>query len=142
MESGLSICHRDVRAAKMHRRIGSDDIWRWLRLRSGSHACNGASTRYLGHPGDRNLHCGRKRVPAPEALLLPGPVLLNLVELARIELATPWLQTRCSPTELQPHLGCRTSPSEMGLYKHNLRLTPRAICETINTAQFANVAQG
>ena len=29
--------------------------------------------------------------------------LQALVELARIELATPWLQTRCSPTELQPH---------------------------------------
>ncbi len=55
--------------------------------------------------------------------MAPRPVLrlVFLVELARIELATPWLQTRCSPTELRARSGSwRLDGSSLQSRLHNL----------------------
>jgi hypothetical protein len=80
-----------------------------LRLQSVGHTLFTCQTTALGPHGPKaSLRSSHKESPAcftdPNRPVRPAPRLRGMVEADGIEPTTPCLQSRCSPTELRPHL--------------------------------------
>src|SRR5690348_13986960 len=117
-----------ARTAPWTRRRGSSssDVDGALHHRSRS---GESAFAYLGNPASARAEAEFVQDVLHVRVHPPTLGIQGLVETARFELATPCLQSRCSPTELRPHAGsilaCAESRLRPGVPSARLHRTKR-----------------